>query len=280
MADEVSSEPGEALLVQRQNGVMSIVLNRPERKNALNRSMVAGIADAVIEASADDVTRVVVITANGSDFCSGVDLVESNRPGRGTSEGEERRKPRTGHLQRGFHTGAHAMIQAVSAAQVPVVSGVQGWAAGIGNALALSADVTIAADTAKFWVPFVTKGFTPDSGNTWILPRLIGLARAKEMILRGKPVEGPKAAEWGLVSRCVPADQLGQAVREVALEFAGMATVSIGLAKALVHTNLESSFAVGLQNEGIYEELAVRSDDFKEGVNAFMQKRSPEFTGW
>ncbi len=278
MAGDAPDDKGEALLVQRRGGVMSVVLNRPDRKNALSTEMVSGITEAITQASVDDETRVVVITASGSDFCSGIDLVESNRPGRGSQS--EARRPRTGHLQRGFHTGAHKMIQTIFAAQVPVVCGVQGWAAGIGNALALSADITIATDSAKFWVPFVTKGFTPDSGNSWLIPRLVGLARAKEMILMGMPVEGRRAAEWGLISQCVPEDELGEAVQQVAEDFARMATVSVGLAKALLHGNLESPLTVALQNEGIYEELAVRSDDFKEGMKAFAQKRTPEFTGW
>jgi 2-(1,2-epoxy-1,2-dihydrophenyl)acetyl-CoA isomerase len=278
VAGDAPEDKGEPLLVQRRGPVMSLVLNRPERKNALSAEMITDITEAIAQASIDDETRVVVVTAKGTDFCSGIDLVESNRRDRG-SQGEGK-KPRTGHLQRGFHTGAHKMIQTIFAAQVPVVCGVQGWAAGIGNALALSADITIASDTAKFWVPFVTKGFTPDSGNSWLIPRLVGLARAKEMILRGKPVEGQRAADWGLISHCVPEDQLEDSVNQVVEDFARMATVSVGLAKALLHGNLESPFAVALQNEGIYEELAVRSDDFKEGMKAFAQKRTPEFVGW
>jgi 2-(1,2-epoxy-1,2-dihydrophenyl)acetyl-CoA isomerase len=259
---------------------MSVVLNRPHRMNALTASMVHGITDAVLAAALDDDTRVVVITANGTDFCSGIDLVESNQSERGIGAGGERSKPRTGHLQRGFSTGAHRMIQAIWSAQIPVVAGVQGWAAGIGNALALSADVTVASYTSKFWVPFVTKGFTPDSGNSWLLPRLVGFSRAKEMILRGKPIEGEKAAAWGLVSKCVTTDELDGAVAAVVSEFAQMATVSVGLAKSLMYGSLESSFTVALQNEGVYEELAVRTDDFKEGMKAFMEKRDPDFTGW
>lgn len=230
-----------------------------------------------IEASAqNDEDRVILVQATGADFCSGIDLVESNRPGRGTGAGG---KPRVGHLQRGFALGAHRMIQAITSVQLPVVAAVRGWAAGIGNALALSADVTIASSTARFWVPFVTKGFTPDSGNTWLIPRLVGLARAKEMILRGQPVDGPTAAEWGLVSACVEDGELENEVSRVVAQFASMATVSIGLSKALLHGNLEAGFAVALQNEGIYEELGIRTDDFKEGIRAFADKRPPEFTG-
>lgn len=254
---------------------MSITLNRPRRKNALTAAMVATIAEAVDRASNDDVTRVIVIGSAGDDFCSGMDLSQSNAPA-----GAEQGRPRTGHLQRRLGAGAHDMILTLDAAQVPIVSAVRGWAAGIGNMLALSADIVVADSTARFWVPFVTKGFTPDSGNTWLLPRLVGLARAKEMILRGKPVDGQRAAQWGLISQCVEPGEFDAAVAEVVNDFAAGATVSLGLARSLLHQNLSLTLPAALQNEAIHEELAVRSDDFKEGMRAFAQKRPPEYTGW
>lgn len=254
---------------------MTLTLDRTERKNALTAGMVAAITAEVEAAGRNDGDRVILIQAAGPDFCSGMDLVESNRPGRG-GEGA---RPRAGHLERSLATGAHRMIQTIAAVQLPVVAAVRGWAAGVGNALALSADVTIASDTARFWVPFVTKGFTPDSGNSWLIPRLIGLARAKEMILRGRPVDGPTAAEWGLVSSCVEDAALDETAQAAATEFASMATTAIGLAKALLHTNLESGLAVAMQNEAIYEELGVRTEDFKEGLRSFAEKRPPRFTG-
>jgi 2-(1,2-epoxy-1,2-dihydrophenyl)acetyl-CoA isomerase len=262
--------------VSRLGGVVTITLNRPERKNALTAEMVRTLTDSVEDAATSDDARVILINAAGDDFCSGIDLVESNRPDRG---GAKNGKPRAGHLQRSLAAGAHRMIQSVASVQLPVVAAVRGWAAGVGNALALSADVTIASDTARFWVPFVTKGFTPDSGNSWLIPRLVGLARAKEMILRGRPVDGTTAVAWGLISACVDDARLEAAAAEVVSEFASMPTTAIGLTKALMHGNLEHGLVVGLQNEGIYEELGVRTDDFKEGIRAFAEKRRPDFTG-
>ena len=262
------------LLATTSGAVLTLTLNRPDRKNALSMAMVTSIADEVERASGDDDTRVVVIRAEGPDFCSGIDLSESVRP-----EGQ-RARPRTGHLQRGFQTGAHRMIEVLDAAQVPIVSAVRGWAAGIGMMLALSADVVLADTTARFWVPFVTRGFTPDSGSTWLLPRLVGLARANEMVLRGKPVPGETAAAWGLISSCVAEADLDGAVQEVVDEFATAATVAVGLARTLLRRNLDVSLQAALQNEGVYEELAVRSDDFKEGMRAFAERRPPEYRGW
>ena len=188
-------------------------------------------------------------------------------------------KPRAGHLQRSMQTGPNRMIAAMEEAQVPIIAAVRGWAAGLGNALALSADFVIASSTAKFWVPFVTKGFTPDSGNSWLMPRLVGLARAKQMIMRGRPIDAETAVSWGLIAECVPDDELDASVDALATELAGAATVAVGLAKTLIHRNLEVGLHTGLQTEGIYEELAVRSDDFKEGINAFVEKRDPDYTG-
>lgn len=278
MTEVDAQEPN--FLVARDGPVLRITLNRAHRKNALTYDMVSGIADTVDGAGQDDVTRVIVLRANGDDFCSGVDLGQSNSTSRPGAAPEARTKPRVGHLQRSFIYGAHRMIRALDAVQVPVVSGVRGWAAGIGNMLALSADVVIATPSARFWVPFVTKGFTPDSGNTYLLPRLIGLTRAKEMVLRGRPVPGERAARWGLVSECVAEDELDAAVAAAVDEFAAAATVSVGLAKTLLHRNLECDLAGALQNEGVYEELAVRTDDFKEGMRSFAEKRDPRYTGW
>jgi len=260
------------LVVTKDGPVVRLLLNRPSRKNALTVEMIGQITRAIEAAGADDDARVIVIGANGPDFCTGVDLARTGPTDAGS-------RPRTGHLQRSFQQGAHRMILALDGIQLPVVAGVRGWAAGIGNMLALSADVVIATPTAKFWVPFVTRGFTPDSGNTYLLPRLVGLARAKEMVMRGKPIGGEQAARWGLISEVVPEEQLDDAVAEVTAEFAAAATVAVGLAKTLIHRNLEVSLAGALQNEGMYEEVAIRSDDFKEGMRAFAERRAPGYRG-
>jgi len=259
------------LLVDWADGVLTLTLDRPARKNALTKAMVSRLTAALHDVAGEDDARVVVLKSSGRDFCSGIDLAESNNP--------ERARRKTGHLQRGLHYDAHAMIRALDALQLPVVAAVPGWAAGIGNALALSADVVVADTTARFWVPMVTRGFTPDSGNTWLLPRLVGLARAKQMILRGRPVDGPTAATWGLIADCVAPDELDDAVGSVVDEFRRAATIAVGLAKTLIHRNLDLDLASALQNEAVYEELAVRTDDFKEGIRAFRDKRAPDYEG-
>ncbi len=196
-------------------GVRRITLARPEKRNAMTIAMFDAVTDAVEGAVADDAVRVVVIRGRGDHFCSGAEI------GTGGSDRDEKpARPRTGHLQRNLRASPHRMVRALFEAEIPIVTGVQGYAAGIGNALALAGDHVVAAASAQFWVPFVSHGFTPDSGTTYLLPRLIGVARAKEMILRGKRVDGTLAAEWGLVSQVVDDDALDDAVEEVVQEFA------------------------------------------------------------
>ena len=257
--------------------VRRITLTRADKRNAMTVAMFDTVADAVEGAVADDAVRVVVIRGDGNHFCSGAEIGTGGA--RDEATGERPPKPRTGHLQRSLRASPHRMIRTLFEAEIPIVTGVQGYAAGIGNALALSGDHVVAARSARFWVPFVARGFTPDSGSTFLLPRLIGVARAKEMILRGKQVGGALAAEWGLVSQVVDDDALDDAVESVVQEFAHGPTVAISLAKQLVYRNLTGDLADALEREGLTEELAVRSDDFKEGMRAFAQRRDPDYSG-
>ena len=258
------------LLVEKSGGRLTLTLNRPGAKNALTKAMVEGLIRALDDATFDDELRVVHLRPSGTDFCSGVDLIESNKV---------TAPPRTGHMQRRMHLGAHRLIRTLHEHQLPVVCSVRGWAAGVGNALALSADVVVADTTAKFWVPMVAKGFSPDSANSYLLPRLIGTARAKEMILRAKPIPAERALDWGMISEVVEPDRLADAADVVITEFEGAATIAVGLAKTLIYRNLDTDLTSALQNEGIYEELALRSDDFKEGIKAFREKRPTAYTG-
>ena len=162
---------------------------------------------------------------------------------------------------------------------LPVVCAVRGWAAGLGCQLALVADVTVAADDARFWEPFLQRGFTPDSGATWLLPRLVGVARAKELLLLGRRLTGAEAAEWGLVHRAVPETDLDATAEELVSRLASGPTVAIGLTKRALHRALEGSLSEALEAEANALELSSRSPDFKEGLAAFRESRPPDFTG-
>ncbi|MCU1462873.1 MAG: Enoyl-CoA hydratase/isomerase [Acidimicrobiales bacterium] len=263
----------DGLRVDHTGGVLRLELDRPDTRNALTDEVVAGLIDHVDAAGRDETVRVIVLSGAGDHFCSGFDIVARNA--RGTDE----RRPRVGSIQRRLPSQAHRLIPLLLSVQTPVVCRVQGWAAGIGLHLALAADVAVAADDARLWEPFSERGFTPDSGGTWLLPRRIGEVRARQMLLLGRAVSGAEAAEWGLVHRAVPGGDLEAAVDDVVARLADAPTIAIGLTKWLLHAGASASLEEHLQHEALALELSSRSEDFREGLSAFKEKRPPDFTG-
>jgi len=263
------------LLVQLDAGVLRLTIDRPDTRNALDDAMVAALIDAIDGAGRDEAVRVIVLTGTGDHFCSGFDIVARNAAGSPGGGG----RPRVGSIQRRLPSQAHRLVPLLLQTQTPVVCVVRGWAAGIGLNMALAADVCVAADDARFWAPFVGRGFTPDSGATWMLPRRVGEVRARDMLLLGRVVEGTEAAEWGLVHRAVPVADLDAAAAEVVGQLAGSATVAVGLTKWLLHSGQTASLDHHLRDEAFAMELSSRSEDFKEGLAAFREKRSPEYRG-
>lgn len=259
------------LAVDLDGGVLRLVLDRPERRNALDDAMVAGLIDAFDRAATDEAVRVVHLRGAGDHFCGGFDILTRNTPG-----GD---RPRVGSIQRRLPQQAHRLIPAVLAVQTPVVCEVRGWAAGIGLQLLLAADVAVVSDDARLWEPFTQRGFTPDSAATWLLPRRIGEVRARDMLLLGRTVTGAEAADWGMVHRAVPADALGAAAAEVVDALAGGPTVALGLTKWLLHAAAAADLDTALANEALALELSSRSEDFREGLAAFREKRPPRFSG-
>jgi 2-(1,2-epoxy-1,2-dihydrophenyl)acetyl-CoA isomerase len=253
------------------DGILRITLDRASHKNSLTPVSVRAIVEALEEAAVDDSLRAVLLGASGPDFCSGADIVASN------PEGGER--PRVGNLQRRTALQAHRLIEMITSIQLPVVCAVRGWAAGLGCQLALAADFTIAAETATFWEPFVARGFTPDSGATWLLPRLVGVARAKELLLLSEKVTGAQAAEWGMIHRAVPDDAVVDAAEALVVRLSQGATVAIGLAKSCIHGSLELAMTAAMAKEALALELSSRSTDFREGLAAFQERRAPVYRG-
>lgn len=269
---------GNGLRVDWDGPVLRLTLARHLMGNALVPDTISELGSAIDAAARSEELRAVALTAVGSNFCTGVDLQEANAPRPPDGQNAPPR-PRAGHIQRRITQGAHDLLRALTELQLPVVVGVRGWAAGLGNSLALLSDYIVASETARFWTPFVQRGFTPDSGSTWLLPRLIGLPRAKEMLLLGRPVDAVKAERWGLVNEVVADDLLDDRVEEVVQEFAGAATASVGLAKVMLHQHLETDLWRALVGEAVMEEVSLRSADFKEGIAAMRQRRAPRFGG-
>lgn len=257
--------------VELDGSVLRLRLDRPDKRNALSDGMTLALTDAVDAAGRDERVRAIVLSGNGDHFCGGADIVSRN------AAREER--PRVGSIQRRLPSLAHRLVPAVLSVQVPVVCRVQGWAAGIGCQLALAADFTVAASDARLWEPFTQRGFTPDSGATWLLPRLAGVARARRMLLLGEAVLGEQAAEWGLVHEACAADELDDHVEALVARLAAGPTVALGLTKWLLLSGATAPLPDHLQDEALALELSSRSEDFREGLKAFAEKRDPEFRG-
>ncbi len=259
------------LHVGLDGGVLRCTLDRPPKRNAIDDEMMRGLVAAVERAAVDDDVRVLLLEGTGDHFCGGADIVARNAGGDA--------RPRAGSIQRRLPLEAHRLVLLLCRVQVPVVCKVRGWAAGIGFQLALAADVTIAADDARFWEPFAERGFTPDSGATWLLPRRVGDVRARELLLLGRALSGAEAAEWGAITRAVPPAALDDAVGEVVARLAAGPTVALGLTKWLLHEGAGRALDAHLQDEAFAMELSSRTTDFREGLSAFRERRPPGFTG-
>ena len=269
--DMLTDPADQGVRVDVDGAVLRLVIDRPERKGSLDPIAVGRIVKALEHAATDEGLRCVLLASAGDDFCSGADWVASN-----TKDGP---KPRPGSIQRRTPLQAHRLIELVLEVQLPVVCAVRGWAAGLGCQLALAADLTIATEDSRFWLPFTTRGFTPDSGATWLLPRLVGVARAKELLLLGRPVTGRVAADWGMVHRAVPGPDLEQAVEELVAELAAGPTVALGLTKRCINGALDGSITEAMEAEAMALELSSRTADFREGLLAFQERRDPTFEG-
>jgi len=261
---------GPHLECARTGPVLRLTLDHRDRRNALDDPTVAALIAELERANQDEDVRAVLLTGRGDDFCAGFDL---------TTRADGPARPRVGSIQRRLPTEAHRLIELLLTTQTPVVCQVQGWAAGIGLHVALAADFAVVDEAARLWEPYAQRGFTPDTGGTWLLPRRIGEVRAREMLLLGEAVTGTDAAAWGMVHRAVPGDALSGEVQSLVQRLAAAPTVTIGLTKWLLHAGGTAPLREHLQNEALAMELSSRSDDFKEGLAAFVGKRPPEFKG-
>lgn len=264
-----TSVPGVS--VDLTDSVLQLCLARPERRNAMDDTMTAGLIEAIDTAGRDEDVRAIVLRSAGDDFCSGFDLLGRNVP--------RERRPRVGSIQRRLPSEVNRLIPLMCSVQVPIVCAVRGWAIGLGLNLALAADFAIAADDARFWAPFVARGFTPDSAGTWLLPRRVGAVRAREMLELDRVVTGAEAAEWGMIHRAVPPGALDGAVDELAAHLASGPTVALGLTKWLVHAGGQTTLDDHLHNEAFAHELAGRSEDARAAAGLEPDAAPPPFAG-
>jgi 2-(1,2-epoxy-1,2-dihydrophenyl)acetyl-CoA isomerase len=262
-----------------ERGVAWMTLNRPEAGNAITPAQRNHLIGLLERASADLAVRAVVITATGDrHFCTGADL-RIDRPDEiPKPEGAPERA--SGFVGRGIAMGAQRLVAAILDCEKPVVAAVNGTAAGIGAHMAFACDLVVASETARFIEVFVRRGIAPDGGGTYLLPRLIGLQKAKELVLFGDDLPALEAERIGLVNRVVAPDKLRDAAREWAERLASGPTVALTQAKRLLNRSLESDRGTSFFEEANAQEIIMASHDGNEGVAAFVERRSPEFTGW
>jgi 2-(1,2-epoxy-1,2-dihydrophenyl)acetyl-CoA isomerase len=265
------SVPG--LRVAFDDGVLRLTIDRPDKRNALDDTVLDALVDIFETVGRDDDVRVILLGGAGDHFCSGADIVARNAAGRNAP------KPRPGSIQRRLPVQTNRLVALIPSVQIPVVCAVRGNAAGVGLHLALLADFTIAAASARFVEPFLARGFTPDSGGTWLLPRRVGHTRAMELLVLGRELNGVEAADWGLVHAAVRDAELDAAAEDLVATLAAAPTVAVGLTKWLVHTGAGLDLERHLANEAFAMELSSRTQDFREGLAAFKEKRDPNFEG-
>lgn len=254
--------------------VAHLTLNRPEALNALTPDQREEVVRLLSEASADPDVGAVVLTGTGRGFCAGADL---RGGGAGAGAGAGERVP--GDVARTLRLGAQRLIAAVLDCEKPVIAAVNGTAAGLGAHLAFACDLVLAAESARFIEVFVRRGLVPDAGGAYLLPRLIGPQRAKELMFFGDALTAPDAERLGLVNRVVPDGELDKTAREWATRLAAGPTRALALTKQLVNASLDGDRASAFAAEAAAQEINMTTEDAREGLRAFVERREAEFRG-
>lgn len=258
----------ETIRLETADNVATITLDQPDRLNACSIAMAGEIRRALTKA-VDDGARAVLLTGAGRAFCSGADL--TSLASGASSRGEGSYQALTGHY--------NPLMEQLATMPVPVVSAVNGPAAGVGCSIALAADFVLAGSSGYFLQAFVNIGLVPDGGASWMLPRLIGKARATEMMMLGEKIDASQAMKWGLIYKAVADGALMDEARQLATRLANGPTRALGTMKANIAAGLDSTYTQALHREAIGQRTAGDSMDAAEGGVAFLQKRKAKFTG-
>ncbi|MDZ7719615.1 MAG: enoyl-CoA hydratase-related protein [Balneolaceae bacterium] len=257
------------ILTDTSNQILTITLNRPDKFNSFTEPMALQLQEALKKAESDEV-RCVILNANGKAFCGGQDLPEVvNR-----EEKEDKYE-----LSDTVRTSYNPVIRAIRKLPKPVICAVQGTAAGAGANIAFACDIVVASEEAVFVQAFSKIGLIPDSGGTFFLPRLIGIARTNALYLLDEKITADKAVEIGLIYKSVETDQLENEVKSIAQKLASMPTKAFGLYKDAINQTFENDLDQQLSLEADLQSEAGKSNDYKEGVQAFLEKRIPSFKG-
>ncbi|MEL6718085.1 MAG: enoyl-CoA hydratase-related protein [Bacteroidota bacterium] len=256
-----------AIQFTQENGIAQITLNRPDAYNSVNKALGKEWITALDQCAEDSSIRVVVITGDGKAFCAGQDLKEIVQPEKDFEFSElleERYTP---------------IVEKILGLEKPVIAAVNGVAAGAGANLALACDIIVASEKASFIQAFSGIGLIPDSGGTYFLPRLVGRARAMAYAMLGDKISAAKAEEIGMIYRCIPAEEFEAEVAKLASKMAKMPTRALALTKRAINASMGNTFEVHMPYENQLQLEASATEDYQEGVEAFVEKRKPEFKG-
>jgi len=262
--------PYSTLLFEKSDGVVTITLNRPDKSNAFDDTQISEMLDALKTIERDAEARAVIITGAGKNFCAGQDLSSMLEP-RGSASDVSF----AAHLRKSYNL----LIPRIRNLEKPVIAAINGAVAGAGLGLACACDLRYASEAARFRMAFIGIALAPDSGTSFFLPRLIGLGRATELAFTNDLIDAQTALSYGLVNRVFKAEELLPQTREIAKKLAQMPTKSIGLTKRAINHALTSDLDAALENEALLQEIAGHSEDHREGVSAFVEKRQPVFRG-
>jgi 2-(1,2-epoxy-1,2-dihydrophenyl)acetyl-CoA isomerase len=258
-----------SILYNKESGKATVTLNRPRALNALNREIIDELLHALGEAAQDREVKVLILTGAGRAFCFGADISEFTR----------QREAGTSDSALLLLEKVQEIIRLLTGMPKPVIAGINGFATGLGLDLALACDLRIAAERAKLAEAYISIGLVPDGGGTFLLPRLVGLARAAAMIFTGDPLGAAEAERLGLVNRVVPTDELPKEIEILADRLARSPSLALGLAKQALWKNLQGTLESSLQIEAQSQKACLASEDHREAVRAFLEKRAPRFHG-
>ncbi len=259
--------PFQYIKYEKNDSIAAVTLNRPDRLNALIHTMIREMHVALADAAEDDSVRALILRGAGRAFCSGDDMrdmIDMQRPL--PTQGKEDFRPE----------GYHSLVIALRELRKPTIACVHGYALGAGFELAIACDFVVAEENAKFGMVLMTRGMV---GGTYLLPRMVGLRRAIELVLLGETFDARRAESLGLINRIVSADKLEQETLALAARLAEAPTAAVGIAKAAIHRGLDMSLREGMEYQGLALTLSIMTDDYREGVLAFLEKRKPRYTG-
>ena len=276
MSAAVDAMPAKAatdeVLYEVSDAIATLTLNRPERLNTISGPMLARLTQLLIKANEDPEVRVIVLTGTGRAFCAGLDLVDATQ---GSGIGSEKQVATVSVNLDLRNTPPTVLF----ASDKPTICSLNGSAAGYGLDTAMGCDIRIAGESAKMAAAFVKRGVVPESGGTWILPRLLGWAKAAELIFTGRTLSARESLELGLVNLVVPDAELAAKTREIALEMAANAPLAVQSAKRLMRMGLTETFNDHVHHVYLQFLQLIRTSDFKEGMTSFLEKRPADFQG-